>query len=847
MNERHKIHIVPFSHLDLFWAGSREECLSRGVHIIKTALDLLEKYPEYHFMIESTSFLEHYLDSFPEEKERVAGFIEAERLEIIPMRGIIYTQLPSGETLVRNLLHGREYCLRKFGVSGSVASLSDIPGVTPQMPQIAARSGMTALFLSHGCPPHTDHIVYSALDGTAIQAYAPIHYAKCRRMLANAENYDEMLQKEEAFASYFGAVDYDQLCQWGVDLCVISENAVKNVLRWNQDGHFPLEFSTMSKFFAKNAPENQMRISGEIPSLWPNVESSWPDLWPLDLPCENAMFTAEFFMALTSTFEPAPMMRKAWDWLIDGMDHNQNGIGGDYADNDKRSLKLAAKAVAEQVTKQLAWKTAARVKAPRPMAFPIVIFNPLSWKRSELLRARTALYGDTDAKYRAMDENKYRLIDKTGAEIPFRTVMHRQRVADTVEVEFCAEEIPAFGAKTYYLEAVEPSTLNSPFTVDDGDERDKAAPHLYAGESSVENALIRLEVDRITGELSLFDKRRQRYIFRRAGILALEEKRGDYICNMDLTGRVVPAVVEKLELVDHAPAAYRIRLTGTVYGQRFTQEATLGSDSSTVDIENTIHWREGCYARFEQAFPFDSEQEAQIRYGVPFGSVVYPETIYSNGLSFEDLVTPERGDNPDDAITRIRLVSKWISMRDSTCAVTIGTDHRMWELDGNTIRNCMLRSIGTMSGGYLINDDKTLEGLKRPPAGDYTFRYRISLEDGDTVPDGRCGWELNAPLYPVGVGMSAADGSPGLELPIMPDCTGKSVLICNAKPGLANPADTVFRCFETSGQSETLTLPVIPGQQWWESNLMEEEAVPCDTSTIAFKPYEIKTLISREA
>jgi hypothetical protein len=27
-------------------------------------------------------------------------------------------------------------------------------------------------------------------------------------------------------------------------------------------------------------------------------------------------------------------LRTAWDWLLDGMDHNQNGIGGDEADRD---------------------------------------------------------------------------------------------------------------------------------------------------------------------------------------------------------------------------------------------------------------------------------------------------------------------------------------------------------------------------------------------------------------------------------------------------------------------------------------------------------------------------------
>ncbi len=155
------IYLTPFSHLDLFWAGTRAECLTRGITIIKTALDLLDKYPNYRFMIEATNFLEMFFASCPEEKQRVQKHVESGRLEVIPMRSITYTQLPSGETLVRNILYGREFCQRELGQASKVLSMSDIPGITPQMPQIAARSGMDALFLSHGCPSNTDHIFTS--------------------------------------------------------------------------------------------------------------------------------------------------------------------------------------------------------------------------------------------------------------------------------------------------------------------------------------------------------------------------------------------------------------------------------------------------------------------------------------------------------------------------------------------------------------------------------------------------------------------------------------------------------------------------------------------------------------
>ena len=141
-----KIFLTPFSHLDLFWAGTRAECLTRGITVIKTALDLLDRYPEYRFMIEATNFLELFLETCPDEKSRIQTHVQSRRLEVIPMRAITLTQLPSGETLVRNILYGREFCQRELGSVSKVISMSDIPGITPQMPQITARSGMAALF-----------------------------------------------------------------------------------------------------------------------------------------------------------------------------------------------------------------------------------------------------------------------------------------------------------------------------------------------------------------------------------------------------------------------------------------------------------------------------------------------------------------------------------------------------------------------------------------------------------------------------------------------------------------------------------------------------------------------------
>ena len=198
---------------------------------------------------------------------------------------------------------------------------------------------------------------------------------------------------------------------------------------------------------------------------------------------------------------------------------------------------------------------------------------------------------------------------------------------------------------------------------------------------------------------------------------------------------------------------------------------------------------------------------------------------------------------PDREIEKIRLVSKWISIGDSRSGTVIGCDHRMWEIEDNTLRNCMLRGIGQTSGARQIMDDGTSESVKRPPAGEYTSRFKIILTGLNEIPDGRCGYELNSPLYPVGVGAVRVSEKPGLELPVMPDCTGSSVLISNVKPSEKYPDSLVFRAYEGQGVDGTIFLPQIDSRLWLEVDLMEENERLLESHTVKFKPFEIKTLL----
>jgi alpha-mannosidase len=834
------IYIIPFAHLDLFWAGTRHQCLSRGDRIINTALTMLANHPDYRFMIESTAFLESFINHHPTKKELVRKFVEEGRLELIPMRGILYSHLPSGETTVRNLISGKRFCRQHFGVEPELMSLSDIPGISSQVPQIAKLAGFQGLLLSRGFAHHTDNAIMTAPDGTEIAAFHPRHYASfCSTMTSGyGTGVDE--EKMNEMLTFVSETDDDLIMHLGTDLYVCNENVYQTIQEWNSSGGNPqLSFLTFSEYFKKIRPtcRNITRISGEQPSTWAHIESSWPDLWPSDIPAECAMANVEYFASLLKLSGhpfayPAESMEKNWNRLIDGMDHNQNGIGGPTADRDKLALKEIARLTAEDLTHEFAGTIATKAEMPREGLFPVVLFNTLSWKRTGIVRTSVAAYGPLFATpfpdvivsvhhYKQCCCNPpFRLLDEEGHEVPFKIEQHLQMLSDTFELSFCAE-LPAFGAKVFYLEAAEGREFPSPFIVDLDSERDSVLANRNAESDKIENDFYRLEIDRITGEWDLFDKKRNRMLVQKAGLIGYEERRGEYIYNMTLSGRSFPATAKRIELRECNAVYAEIRIEGSIYGLSYIQTIRLPAADPSIEVENILDWRIGHYVRIEQRFPFATEETPEISYGVPFGQVRYPERLAPAATA--------------DPTVDMRLVQHWINCADSGVALSIGADHRLWEIDGNEVRNCMLRGIGWTSGGTLIDEDGKQTGVARPPSGQYTFRFRLEALDLDSPRTGRCGMELNRPV----VTMPAADaktGTPGLRLPVMP-AASENVTISWVKPA-EDGNGVVFRCYESAGHSGELRLP---SGNWTETNLMENDAKNV-SGTIVLRPFEIKTL-----
>ena len=848
------IHLVPFSHLDLFWTGTREECLSRGNAIISQVLDLMEKHEDFTFLIETVNFLEHYVSCYPAEKPRIREHAASGRLELPPLWSGVYQNLPGGETLARNALLAKRWVRENFGCDPKTAHFGDLPGFTPQYPQIAALSGIKQVLMSRGGPGETPLFLWEGLDGSKVLSfYTLLGYAAFGVGAEWHRDYEAMAagDTEERIAKLTASTTHPCVVHWGCDLYIPNENLVHNVRRWNQEHRHTLQFSTFERYFTEiSTIQDLPSLKGELPSSWPNIESSWPDIWPEDLPCEHALQMAEFLSSycMLRGWEDYPQneLREAWIALLDGMDHNQNSQGGDTADRDKLQLKKFSRYAAERVTDKMAWRLAAQVPVPGPEAFPVVVFNSMSWRRTGVVFGRAAVFGIPRTSEIGRFQDGLKIVDEAGNTIPYLPLSRQEGLSVTMDIALPVADVPACGFKTYYLVPGEnplDASRTCEVTWDKAVEEDPAVVSRHTSESAVqtgprrsmgsdvfENRFFRVTVDRVTGDIGIFDKSRGEALLEKMRLSGVEERRGNYIFDMAASGREFPALIDAVELVDNHAVWCRIRISGSLCGMPFRQTLTLFPSSEEIHIENEIDWKGPRWVRMQQVFPYAGPGKT-IRSGVPYGQVTYPGTMTGTLGKQGDEIDPGYRD-------KLRLCLHWVDIGDDASGVTIGCDHRMWEFGGREMRSYMIRGNGYCFG-VKRNLDGSLENFHRPPDGTYSFRYvlrprRASLADSAAY---RCGWELNRPLLASAVcGTNSRPTLPASESLL--DFTDSSLVVTAVKKA-EDGSSVVVRGFESAGRESGSLPAVIDGRAAVETNILEETRSPL----VPCRPFEIKTFL----
>ncbi len=125
------------SHIDLAWLWPQEETWHKVARTYANQLALMDEYPEYRFLLCEPKLLDMLREQHPEIWQRVQ---EAFRRGQIDVDGAFYiecdTNIPSGESLIRQLIRGKRWFREHFGADSQVAWQPDTFGYSGVLPQI---------------------------------------------------------------------------------------------------------------------------------------------------------------------------------------------------------------------------------------------------------------------------------------------------------------------------------------------------------------------------------------------------------------------------------------------------------------------------------------------------------------------------------------------------------------------------------------------------------------------------------------------------------------------------------------------------------------------------------------
>ena len=131
------------SHIDVAWLWRIQESERKCARTYANNLALMDVYPEFTFTQSQAVVYDMVKNNYPELYERIKEKVKNGQWNIVGNTWVeCDTNIASGESMIRQLLYGREFFLKEFGVSSDTYWLPDCFGFSHALPQIIKKSGM---------------------------------------------------------------------------------------------------------------------------------------------------------------------------------------------------------------------------------------------------------------------------------------------------------------------------------------------------------------------------------------------------------------------------------------------------------------------------------------------------------------------------------------------------------------------------------------------------------------------------------------------------------------------------------------------------------------------------------
>jgi alpha-mannosidase len=762
--------LIGQSHQDAAWRWRTKQGILKTRATFEKALDHIQELPEFTFTQPSPQYFQWMKSNFPDLYGRIKLAVKTGHF--IPFGGSwveMDTNLPDGESIVRQRLYGQRFFLKEFGFCSDIEFLQDCFGFNWNLPQIFKKSGAKMfgtgkLFWNDTAKIPIGMALWQGPDGSLIPMihlnfgyFLPIIYGKEYPLIY-------LLGKsgEKLIANYRTPVK--EYRRWRSH-----ELMLDNVFGYGigDGGHGPIEFEINIVSFLRRLWPKIFKFyqKGDFYALFKKYYPRWAiwnDEWYLDIhrgtyttisrikrgnrDCENRIKELEIWNTITNLIIKSNPLKEIqntfetyWKILLYNQFHDilpGSSIPEVYIDYDQDRSKLEH--FFSHISASLNNQWLYQYPINPQWGIPIIIFNSLSWERQDLLTVKIGTH------------TQGILRDRTGNPLTSQIVEDRWGSLHPHPDQFLAltipPSVPSIGWDLLYFDPTQESSfIDYQLTVLD---------HARAGETKadyvLENQHLRVKIDPFTGWLTeIYSKELKKNILLGPSnkVVIFEEHEHTDAWNIDPGYRNNPVNYSStpisIQIREIGPIRSMIEISYQCRNSHIVQRVALISQSPVVWLSMDIDL-----------------QDPQLLYKLEFNTIINTDVV-SSEIPYAYI---DRTVCPQTLLDRARWEhcgQKWVSVSDGTIGFTLinngkyGYSVRRGTAGNTIIEPSIIRSprfTGYAKETRFVN--RNSDGGLDPAMPRFTdlelhqdIQFGILIHNGNWRNDAWCrAYELNHPL-----------------------------------------------------------------------------------------------------
>lgn len=796
-NESVTITALGHTHIDVAWLWRLKHTREKAARSFATVIQLMKQYPEYVFLQTQPQIYQYIKEDYPEMYGEIKELVKQGRWEI---DGAMWLEadcnIPSGESLTRQILHGTKFVEREFGKKMTYLWLPDVFGYSWALPQILQKTGIKTFMTTkiswnqYNRMPN-DTFKWRGIDGTEILTH----------FITTPE------------------IDYDDHSEWHYTYNGHMEpETVLGMYQGYRDKQFNSNLLLAYGYGDGGGGVNRdmlekRRILDQIPTL-PNVKTGRAD---------------EYFEELHENVEETSEYVHTWDGELYLEYHRGTYTSQAYVKKMNRRIELWLRELEILYSSTYLLSDTTYPKDQLNNVWEILLRNQFhdiipGSSIQEVYEDHRLEMAQVELEIEQLYSDLINVVEDewsiTNTQGWTRTEWVKVDKADKgYFVNAKGEVLTAIKLEEGYqvkIPLIQPfSTYQIKFITGEMDEKLETTSKNVILDNGLETPHYVIHWNDVGQLTSIFDKDNMREVIEEGGlgncIELFEDKPMKYNAwDIDIyyQEKSTRLQAKKIEIEQSNDQFTCVKFSYEFGESKLIQRMKVYTDSRRIDFVTNANWQER-EQLLKAGFDVDI-RSTEATYDIQYGNVKRP-THWNTSWDMAKFET---------------VAHQWVDLSETGYGVGLLNDSKY----GHDIKDKKMR-ITLLKGG--INPDPNAD------IGEHEFIYSLLPHKGDFI-EGQVeeeAWGLNQPLtilsghHEESELFTIGDGEP-LHVDV--------IKIAEDDNGI------VLRVHDHTGGRRNISLtPNFSYNQWWETNLLEEQKSERNTSSdieFELKPYEIKTI-----